>query len=461
MTSHVLAASTAACAPAMKTRHSNGRLRARQLRHLSKDARLEEGVEPHLAMTTIWVVAGSVFALLFWAAFATVPEVAHGEGRIEPKGFERAVQHAGGGVIKHIAVRSGEHVERGQLLAVLDDPSLQAEITRVRARELTLGLEAERLRAFAEGREADFSAFGAANKADIDEAASTLDAMRSALADRRQVAERQLDHKEQELNIHKTRLDAELTAYDQLHQLSTRRELLYEKELLAFAAIADIRRELAAANGEIEILRERITQAQNAITEFRARLSTIGSNERSEALQKLQSVQGEIEAMRATRRKLLAQTNQLRLVAPVTGVVLSVEGITEGVVLQPGVDLMRIVPDAAPLIARIRIDPRDIGRLQIGQDVHVKVSAYDFVRYGSVPGRLSYLSAGSFIGPDETDYFAAEVELSRTHLGLRPDESPILSGMTVSADIINGERTILQYLLKPIRTALDASLTEN
>lgn len=447
-------------APAKPARQ-NGKLLVRQLRHLSKDARLEEGVEPHLAITTIWIVAGSVFAMLLWAAFATVPEVAHGEGRIEPKGFERAVQHAGGGVIKRIAVRSGERVEKGQLLAILDDPSLDAEITRVRARELTLSLEAERLRAFAEGRAADFSPFAASSKADVDEAASTLDAMRSALADRRQVAERQLEQKEQELTINRTRLESELKAYAQIDELSVRREQLYEKGLLAFSAIAEIRRELAVKTGEIEVLRERIMQAQNAITEFRARLSTIGSNERSKALQELQTVQGDIEAVRATRRKLVTQTRQLRLTAPVSGVVLSVEGVTEGVVLQAGADLMRIVPDEAPLIARIRIEPRDIGRLQLGQDVHIKVSAYDFVRYGSVPGRLTYISAGSFTDIDGRAYFSAEVELDRVYLGAHAGDSPILSGMTVTADIINGERTILEYLLKPIRTALSASLTEN
>jgi HlyD family secretion protein/adhesin transport system membrane fusion protein len=133
---------------------------------------------------------------------------------------------------------------------------------------------------------------------------------------------------------------------------------------------------------------------------------------------------------------------------------------TIGGVVQPGQALMEIVPLDKDLVVEVRIPPRYIGPMHVGQRVQLKVSSYDFSRYGSIGGTLDYISPTTFMGENGERFYRGRVRLDQNYVGHSPRQNIIMPGMTVMADIITGNKTILEYLLKPIHRALLSSFSE-
>jgi len=158
-------------------------------------------------------------------------------------------------------------------------------------------------------------------------------------------------------------------------------------------------------------------------------------------------------------KKLEEQVDRLQIRAPARGLVKGLTVNTVGAVIQPGEKMMEIVPLGKKLEVQVKISPKDIGHLKIGQPVQVKFSTFDFSRYGAVLGRLDQISATTFSGNDGERYYQGHVSLGKDHVGNDPGNI-IMPGMTVMADIITGDKTILQYLLKPIHRAMKTAFTE-
>ena len=136
------------------------------------------------------------------------------------------------------------------------------------------------------------------------------------------------------------------------------------------------------------------------------------------------------------------------------------EGVGPGSYLSPGEVFLKIVPAGAALVARIRINPRDVGRIRVGQPAQVRVSAYDFVRYGTVNGTLTYLSPASFTDAEGRVYFAGEITFEAPYVGDDP-ANRVMAGMTVEANIANGERSLLSYVMSPVKLALERAFRES
>jgi HlyD family secretion protein/adhesin transport system membrane fusion protein len=155
------------------------------------------------------------------------------------------------------------------------------------------------------------------------------------------------------------------------------------------------------------------------------------------------------------------RVSRLDVRSPVRGIVKDMRTRTVGGVIQPGAVVMDIVPIGQDLIAEVRISPRDVGHIRIGQEVWAKVSAFDFARYGAVPGRLKSFSATTFQDPQDGQlYYRGIVQLARVYVGDRPEQNPLLPGMVVQADIRLGDRSVLEYLFTPIYASLSNAMRE-
>lgn len=157
--------------------------------------------------------------------------------------------------------------------------------------------------------------------------------------------------------------------------------------------------------------------------------------------------------------KLQEQIVRLEIRAPSYGLVKGLAVNTVGAVVQSGQTLMEIVPLDKALEVQVKIAPKDIGHIKIGQPVQIKFSTYDFSRYGSVPGKLKQISATTFSAEDGERYYQGLVSLDKHYVGDNPGNT-IMPGMTVMADIVTGDKTILQYMLKPIHRAVISAFTE-
>ncbi|PZX11891.1 HlyD family secretion protein/adhesin transport system membrane fusion protein [Palleronia aestuarii] len=450
--------------PVARTRRggylSRGSGSREQLRYLAQSIRLEETPDPRLSRAMIWTLAVVCFGLFAWAGYTTVPEVARAGGQIVPVGFEREVQHPFGGTITSLLVRTGAQVETGQLIARIDAEPIRKDLARLDERARVLGITAERLRAYLEERPADFTPFGTPDRRDVREAEAGLAAMRADYDNRYAVALKQREQRERELAAVRARHGAARTTLAELEELFVRQEALGEKGLVRFGELVRLRRDVGEQRGEMAALGERLMQAEAGLREFETRVASVRTSERSALLQQLADVEGQIADNAARRDKVLAQLRRTDITAPIAGQVKIRDGLGIGSFLSPGESVVQIVPTDTPLVAQVRISPRDIGRVEPGQPVQVRVSAYDFVQFGSIDGTLAELSPGSFSSPDGVAYFTGEIALARDYVGSNPAQR-ISAGMTIDASIVNGERTLLAYLVKPVKLALAGAFGEH
>lgn len=178
-----------------------------------------------------------------------------------------------------------------------------------------------------------------------------------------------------------------------------------------------------------------------------------------EAMQEFNQAQSLFEQEREVVARLKDRAHRLEIRAPVTGIVKGLAVNTIGEVVTSGASLMEILPIEEKLVVAIRIMTADMGHVTVGQSANVKVNSYDFGRYGVVPGKLVFISATTFVGANGEKFYRGRVELDRNYVGDREDLQ-VLPGMSVQAGIVTGEKTIIEYLLKPIQRAFESGLNE-
>jgi membrane fusion protein, adhesin transport system len=214
-------------------------------------------------------------------------------------------------------------------------------------------------------------------------------------------------------------------------------------------------------SGEVTSFIRQIEEAQKELTEYRRRFQALAAQQRDAAYNDLHRVESDLAQARETLKKRESRVARLEVRSPVMGYVKGLKLNTIGSVIPAGQTLMEIVPVEEQLVVEVRIPPQQIGRIEAGQQVQVKFDSYDYVRYGTIDGKLESISAMTFT--DEArreDYYKGRVRLMRNYAGTTPGVNPVIPGMTVDADIVTGEKSVLGYLLKPIRTALNNAMTE-
>jgi membrane fusion protein, adhesin transport system len=434
--------------------------REAQLRYLSQSVRLEEAVNPHLIRLTVILVSLAVCLFIAWSAVTNVDEVARGPGEVVPSGYERSIQHLDGGLVGGIFVKEGEYVTKGQPLVELDTAGLQQDLAIVKEKMRGLGVQAERYRAYLERREPNFASFGTAAEPRIAQQARIFQAMVTARNEQSNVLKEQIEQKRLNIGI----IDANRTAADSAlaynADLLARRKSLFEKGLIAFTQLGAVENEVNRIRASIIGLTDERLRAEREVQEYSDRLTASGSMQREELYNQLHAIETDVGQNAELARKIEDRISRLVMRAPSNGVIKVVNVNTIGSVVQPGQTIVSLVPMDEALVVQANLAPSDIGHVRLGQTVQLKVSAYNFARYGWLSGRLDFISANTFAGPTGERYYRARVTLDQRHLGPDPTRNLIMPGMTVTVEIITGKKTILAYLLKPIHVALNTAFSE-
>lgn len=432
----------------------------RQTRYLAQSVILEEAGSSSLiriAMITIGIV---ICAFLAWAAVTHVDEVAATSGEVIPAGKVQTIQHLEGGIIKEILVEDGALVDEGQVLLRMDPAQPLADLDQQRARLVSLQMQAERLRAVGEGREPDFSGF---DEEYADMVADQLDIYEStmkAMENRRAVLLDQIEQRKTELSVFREQEDTLLRNLQILEEELAMRESLYKKGLTSKMVFLEVQRDVNDAIGELAKVTSERKKTREALNEARNRLAQLETDEREKALNEMGKVASEMAQLRESIRRTQDRVSRLQVRAPTRGIVKGLQANTVGGVIPPGGVLMEIVPLDKELIVETRITPRDVGHVRIGQPVTVKVTTYDFARYGGITGELRDVSATTFLNEDGEPYYKGIVALDRSYVGADPERNRVMPGMTVQADIHTGDKTVLEYLLKPIYTSVNQGFRE-
>lgn len=435
-------------------------LGSRERSLLSESIHIEEELVPAFVRPILYLVGALVIIFLVWAALTRMKEVARAPGEIIPSGSVKLVQHLDGGIIAEILTDERKLVEQGAVLVRMDGTQASADYRQMKARFDSLRLREERLVAFTEDRKPNFEALAIdqpdmlSNQREIyitqlanrDSSLSILD---------RQIAQRKQRVRQLEMALAVAKEQQTLTG-----ELSDMRENLAARQLVNRTVLLETRRAKVTASGEVSRLIEEIGVTKNELAESINRHTDTINQSRRDALAELGTVRAEMAEIEETMQRLLARVNRLEVRAPISGYVLDMKVQNIGQVVQPGALLMQIVSNNAVLEAEVRIAPRDIGFVRVGQPVNLRVTSYDYSRFGFVKGHLKRVSASSMVGENKTAYYQGLIELDNPYVGNTPGRNLLQPGMSVEAEILTGEKTLLVYLVKPLIDVVSMSFHE-
>ncbi len=432
----------------------------RQTRFLAQSVILEEAGSSGLIRVAMITISLVICAFLGWAAVTDVDEVAVTSGEVIPTGQLQSIQHLEGGIILEIRVEEGQVVDHGQVLLRLDPSNALTELKQVQARRAGLELQAERLRALGTGREPDFSFVGSEYENLVTDQLAIFEGQIEASVNRSEVLIAQIEQRKQELALFEETEETLSRNADILLEELALREDLYKRGLTPKLAYLDVKRQVNDARGELAAMLGERQRSEEALAEARNRLAELQANDREQALAEMGTVTNELAEVGEAIKKLEDRVRRLDVRAPVRGIVKGLSVHTVGGVIPPGAVALEVVPLDKELIVETRITTRDVGHVKVGQAVTVKVSTFDFARYGGISGELKDVSASTFIDEEGEPYYKGIVTLDRGYVGFDPELNRVLPGMTVQADIRTGQKTLLAYLLKPVVSSVKTSFRE-
>jgi HlyD family secretion protein/adhesin transport system membrane fusion protein len=428
-------------------------------RLLSTATLLEEKGPPRALCYLLLLICLLVGGFIVFSVATEITEAAVVHGEVVPEGSVNVVQHLEGGIISQVLVEEGQVVQKGQPLVRLDEAAARAELDQIRALETSLVLRTQRLRAFVMGREPHFSASD--RYADlVEDQYSVLEMQLRAHESQRQVLESRIQQRAAHiaaLEDQKTHLQEQMTISRQLLEM---RKKLLDKGLVSRVTYLETERQLSRVHSELTGIVGQIAEAQAALGEARNSLLELDAQLRNKALEETGHVTEELAQVREKLARAEDRVARLEIDAPVRGIVKGLRTKTIGGVVRPGETLMELVPLGDALVADVKIAPRDIGHVAIGQPAKVKVSTYDSARFGDIDGTLKHISASTFQEDRGKAFYKGIIELSKDYVGNDPAANPILPGMVVDADIVTGHRSLFRYLLKPVYRGLDSSFHE-
>lgn len=433
---------------------------SRVSRHLAQAVQLEESGTTPLIRLTIYLACAACAVFLGWSAMTTVDEVAVAEGEILPIGSIKTVQHLEGGIVEEILVKEGELVEVGQPILKLSPAQALAELEQTRAREMTLLLKSERLRAFVESRKPDFSFASRQYASLVADNMSIYQAQIQARDTGRSIILAQIEQKRADLRQMESQQKSLREQVAALAEEMKIRDQLVAKGLVTRITHLDTKRELARAEGELTRMVGQTVTAREAVSEMENRLIDSQSGLQKQNMDEMGVTIAELAQVQETIARLEDRVTRLIVESPARGYIKGLTVKNNGAVIQPGGLISEIVPVDQEMRVEAKVLPRDVGHLHVGQKVRVKVTTYDFARYGSISGTLERISASSFLNEKGEPFFKANVSLDKSYVGSTPGYFQVAPGMTVSAEIITGDKTLFQYMLKPIFTQLQQSFHE-
>ncbi len=422
-----------------------------------------ERSRPHRLAPSLLISIASFFIIAFiWAHWAELDQVTRGDGRVIPSSHIKIIDHLEGGIVRKILVREGEIVQKGQLLLNIDNTVSQARYKEGLALYYRALAGVERLKAQTENRPFEVPKEVAKNVPAI--AQKERERYESAMArlnNETAIANRETEQRQQEV----------IELEGRLEQLNTRHNLALEElrmvEPLARKGIAPkmdllrIKREVNTVKGDIKSTTVNITRAGFAFKQAQRRHANVEVAMRNEDLKELREVERRLSQAQdsiTTEHDRLTRTD---IRSPVRGIIKELLVNTISGVIQPGQDLLAIVPLEDTLLIEAQVRPSDVAFLRPGLHSIVKITAYDFALYGGLDAELVEISPDAIFDEEKRqNFFRIRLKTKKNYLGTNTNRLNITPGMTSSVDIITGKQTVWQYVTNPIKRASSVALRE-
>jgi adhesin transport system membrane fusion protein len=414
--------------------------------------------DPLRARLLLRVVGVTLVVLLIWAAFAKVDEVTRGEARVVPTSQVQVVQSVDGGIVEELLVKEGQVVEAGQLLMRVDPTRFVSNLQESRVSQASLRVRQLRLEALTRGTAFNPPAdlIKEAPEA-VAQEARLYESRRAEISAQISISQNQLAQRQQELNEVKARKEQADRTLDLMTQ-----ELNATKPMLASGAVSPVEilrleREIARMKGDREQATAQISRVQSSILEASRKIEEVTLTSRNQMSGELSETMGKLAAMSESGKTLADKVLKADVKSPMRGIVKRLLVNTLGAVVQPGKELVEVVPLDDALILEVQIAPKDIGFLRPDQQATVKFTAYDYSIYGGLTADVINIGADSVVDEKGNAFYHVRVRTHKPSLG---PGLPIIPGMVAQVDILTGKKTVLSYLLKPVLRARANALTE-
>jgi adhesin transport system membrane fusion protein len=394
------------------------------------------------------VAVAAVFGgLVGWAGLTEVEQVVRAEGQVEPAGRVKVVNHPDGGRIAAIHVAEGDAIAAGQPLVTFDGELIQTEFAELTGRWQVKAAEAARLRAEATGEEPVFEPELQERPHLVRQQQQLLEMRRAAHASRVETLMQTAERRNSEVESLSAELNRFRSSQGLVGKEVTAVRTLAEKGLYPRLRLVALERELSDVVGNTKKAEARLAAAEAAVGEAESQRRSLERERLSSVLSELAEAEAERDRLAEARRRAEALLRNMVVRAPVDGIVQELAVTTPGQSVGSNQPIMKLVPTGGGLVIEARVDNQDVGYVRVGQDARVKVRAFDFLRYGTLAGRVERIAADATVDPESGTYpYRIVVHTEAADLGEGEHRLAVAPGMIVDVDLLVGERTILSYL---------------
>jgi len=402
-----------------------------------------------------------ILIALIWAANAQLDEVTRGHGKVIPSGKIQTVQNLEGGILTEILVNEGDTVAHGQPLLRLDDLRFSSSYKETHAKYLSLLARAARLQA--EANDKPISIPDIVRNEDVQLAENELALFKSraeSLQSNIEILKQQEVQTNQEITEHSAKEKKLARSYALVKQELDISAPLAKDGAISEVEILRLKRSVNDLQGELETTRLALPRLKSAHEEIKSKINDLEVSFRNDARSELNKTDVELSTITETLKGLEDRVNRTLVTSPVNGTVKQILVTTIGGVIKPGMDLVEIVPLDGNMLVEAHVRPSDIAFLHPDQDANVKLTAYDYAIYGGLPAKLEHISADTITDENGESFYLIKVRTDRNYLGTESNPLKIIPGMTAVVDILTGEKSVLDYLLKPVLRARNNALRE-
>jgi HlyD family secretion protein len=422
---------------------------------------IERSPLPAAARITMYVFLATLIFFILWATFSEIDRDVVSHGRLVTPLPNLVVQPLETSIIQSIDVRVGQVVKKGERLATLDPTFTEADESQLRTRLHSLDNQLQQMNAEITGNKITGNAGTDADS----QLQTSLSGERHAnyTAQQRKLVE----------SVSRLRATLETNRKDQkgltsrvkvLKEMEAMQQDLVDNKYAVRARLLDVQDRLIEAERSLEMARNRQVEIGRELASLEAEKSSFETGWRQKLMEESLNVSRERDSVNEQLQKAEMRKKMVVMSSPIDAVVLDIAKLSQGSVVQAAEKLFVLVPLGAELEAEVQIDSLDVGYVKTGDAVHVKFDAFPFQKHSTLDGELRTISEDAFRneqgGSGMDAYYKARVRLKTLRLKRMPENAKLLPGMTVTAEIVVGKRSVISYLLWPLRKASDEAISE-
>ena len=410
----------------------------------------------------LWLSFSFVVIAIIWANFATLDEVTRGSGKTIPSSHIQVVQNLEGGILSEILIKEGDLVEKGQVLLKLDAVRFASSFNETKLKYYELLATTARLTAEVNKKEMVLPEEVIQKAPDIaNDAKQLLISRQNELKANKKILEEQIRQKKQDIVELKSKSFQISRSYKFLQEELEMSEPLVAEGAMSRVELLRLQRSANDLKGDLTAARLSIPRLKSSLDEAKNKLSELEIRFHTEALEELNLAKAELDRTTESIMALEDRVTRTRVLSPVKGTIKQLKVTTVGGVVQPGMDLVEIVPLEDQLLIEAEVRPADIAFLHPGQKAMVKLTAYDFSIYGGLEAKLEHISADTITNEEDGEsYYIIRLRTDKNYLEKNGEKLNIIAGMTADVDILTGKKSVLDYILKPILKARARALRE-